>query len=257
MRFPTNRLLACILTSLALVVAGCGERVQPPVEAERLSIGLMSSLPIYWSGGDAFAELSQDSTGPHWARAALEKAHDLEPLDSLAPEQLKELDLLILAQPRVLSPLENVALDDFVRAGGSAIVFADPALVLKSEFPLGDPRRPMDTVLLSPILTRWGLELTFDPAEAGELRRVNYSGIPLDVVAAGRFQVTGADGALCATAAEGVVASCAIGAGRAILIADATILEDSAGTDASVEVLTSLIARASEPVRENAGPGGE
>lgn len=257
MHFPTSRLLACILSSLALVMAGCGKADRPPAEAERLSIGLMSSLPIYWSGGDAFAELSQDSSDPHWARAALEEAHDLEPLDNLAPEHLEELDLLILAQPRALSPMENVALDDWVRAGGSALVFADPALVLESEFPLGDPRRPMDTVLLSPILARWGLELTFDPTEAGELRRVNYSGIPLDVVAAGRFRVPGADGASCATAAEGVVANCAIGIGRAILIADATILEDSAGTDASTEVLTGLIARASEPVRETAGGAGE
>ncbi|ABC62440.1 Gldg family protein [Erythrobacter litoralis] len=257
MRCRASKLFAAVLPPLALLFAGCSRPAEPPVEDERLTIGLMSSLPVYWSGGNAFVELSQDGVEPHWARMALEAAHDLEAIDALTSENLARTDLLILAQPRVLSPMENVALDDWVRAGGKALVFADPALVLESEFPLGDPRRPMDTVLLSPILARWGLELMFDPAQAEALRRVRDGDVVLDVAAAGTFEVSGGEGSSCTLAAEGVLATCAIGEGRVVLVADATLLEDTVGTEASAGILSALIARTSDPVREITGRSGK
>ena len=65
----------------------------------------------------------------------------------------------MMIQPRPLSPQENVALDNWVAAGGRLLLFADPALTEDSAFAIGDRRRPQDVVLLSPILARWGLEL--------------------------------------------------------------------------------------------------
>lgn len=49
---------------------------------------------------------------------------------------------------------ENVALDDWVRAGGARALFADPLLTFNSRFSIGDRRRPQDVATLSPILTR-------------------------------------------------------------------------------------------------------
>ena len=248
MRFLRHSSAQSLLTALALAVAGCGQHAGPIEAGKRPTLGLMTSLPIYWSSGDALARLAQKPAQTHWARAALEQSYRVEPLDTLAPTALDAADILILAQPRALSPLENVALDEWVRGGGRVLLFADPALVLESEYPLGDPRRPQESALLSPILRRWGLELTFDESQA-PLRRVTQGDIVLDIAAAGAFERTEGEDAVCRLAAERVIAECAVGQGRVVAIADATLLEDTAGTPAGRKVLAALIAR----LRERAG----
>ncbi|WP_435418326.1 Gldg family protein [Parerythrobacter aurantius] len=215
----------------------------------------MTSLPIFWAENDAFASLSGGAeTQSHWAVGALGGQYEVTPLDILQPGSLAGVDLLLLAQPRILTPAENVALDDWVRSGGRVLVFADPKLVGESHLPLGDPRRPLDSAMLSPILGRWGLEMVFDPADG--LRIVRLGTAEMGVAAAGSFRLRPADGSQCRLMLDGLAAQCRIGTGGAVLVADATLLEDPVGGEGSPVALGQLLGMTREASRENAGAAG-
>ena len=173
---------------------------------------------------------------PHWALAILQRHGALQPLDSLAEASglaaMASGGLLVMAQPRPLSPQENVALDRWVRGGGHLLLFADPMLTADSIFALGDKRRPQDIVLLSPILTRWGLALTFDEDQPGGEHVVDWEGADRDgaklpVNLPGRFALL-ANSRNCRLLADGLGARCRIGKGGVLALADAALLEDRA-----------------------------
>ena len=189
-------------------------------------LGLMTTLPIYWGEAGDVAELVQRKTAAGWVRPVLESGYVLEPLDALEADKLAEIHWLMLAQPRVLGPAENVALDDWVRQGGHLLLFADPMLTSPSRFAIGDRRRPQDVVLLSPILAHWGLELTFDEDQREGERSIAAGGIVLPVNLAGVLRQR--PGGLCSITAGGVVAECKIGTGKVTIVADAAVLEDAA-----------------------------
>ncbi len=197
-------------------------------------VGLFTSLPILWSdSADLGAELRGDSA-PHWALRLLKERGPVEPLDTLAgapgASPLDKLGRLVIAQPRPLGPAENVALDAWVRGGGRLLLVADPALTQDSAFPIGDPRRPQAVALLSPILGRWGLDLLFDDSQQlGEQAR-DVLGVATPVNLPGRFAARGQ--ANCRLWADGLAATCAIGKGRVVALADAAVLErqDPSGT---------------------------
>ena len=109
-------LLACTACSASVDADPAVEQVGEQMAQPRL--GLMSTLPIYWNEAVEFSDLLNQDQGANWVRTVLERDYALEPLDVLTPETLAPLDRLILAQPRALSPEENVALDNWVRAGG-------------------------------------------------------------------------------------------------------------------------------------------
>jgi hypothetical protein len=195
-----------------------------PPPGSSVSVGVFTSLPIVWpEAHDIRSQLSNQSP-PHWALGVLRQSGEVMPLNSLT--EIPKLKLLILAQPRPLSPLENVALDDWVQRGGRVLLFADPMLTAESAFALGDKRRPQDVVLLSPILSRWGLELTFDEDRPVGGYAVKWPGGALPVNLPGRFRL-GKVSRHCRLVAEGLGAKCRIGMGLVLAIADAALLEDS------------------------------
>lgn len=201
-------------------------------------LGLFSSLPVYWGEG-ADIGVVIDSGEAGWLRQVLERRFELAPLDALEPETLAGLDRLLLAQPRPLAPSENVALDDWVRAGGRALIFADPALTRQSDFALGDKRRPADMVLLSPILARWGLELRFDEDQPGGERLLE--AIPVHL----RGEFIARDGghlSACEIFKAGLIARCRIGKGNVQLVADAAVL-DEAGSVLDPEMRAGILDR--------------
>lgn len=238
---PTSsikRHLLALLLLPVLALAGCGAAGEAGPsgkngdDGKKQSIGLYTSLPILWGESEDIGGFLGDGQGEHWALGVLRSRGSLVPLDSLADGKgslrRKRGDLLVLAQPRPLSPVENVALDGWVSAGGRVLLFADPMLTAHSIFALGDARRPQDIAMLSPILARWGLVLEFDEAQRPGERAVN---LPEGAVPAnlhGRFRPSeGTSNGRCAFEAAGFLADCRIGAGRVVAVADAALFEES------------------------------
>ncbi len=224
-----------------LIVSGCGDAPASPEirvadnAARASAIGLVTSLPLLWQESASVSELLNENRPAHWALGALREHGEVRPLDSLA-DPSGELPLavdgwLILAQPYPLAPQENVALDNWVRAGGRVLVFADPMLTQESAYALGDRRRPQDVILLSPILDRWGLELLFDDDQPRGEREVPIDNAMLSVNLPGAFAVKD-DDAACTLSAQEIIATCTIGRGRVIAVADAALLEDASSDDA-------------------------
>ncbi len=221
----------------ALATAGCsagkdaGERRASNAQAG--PIGLFTTLPILWPEADDIGGLLHGEAQVHWAMRALRTQGDVRALNTLFadPPPLAGFALLVMAQPRALSPSENVALDDWVRRGGRVLLFADPMLTADTRFSLGDRRRPQDVVLLSPILARWGLRLEFDDAQPAGQRDIAVPGGSLPVNLPGTLAVAGA-ASKCRILAGGIAAQCRIGRGGALIIADAALFEPAIGDDA-------------------------
>lgn len=231
-----RRIARAGLAVLALLAGSCR------AEAPREPVGLFTTLAIYWPEATSVGGFLAHGQ-PHWARTQIERRYVIRPLDALDPDGkagpggLSGLDLLIAAQPRALTPQENVALDAWVRRGGRMLLFADPLLTGHSDFPLGDKRRPQDVVLLSPLLDHWGLELEFDEAQAPGVRQEEVLGVPVPVAMAGRLAARPAGH--CIVLAQGLAARCAIGRGTVLVFADAALFDSDAGTAESRE--TALI----------------
>lgn len=208
-------LLALGATAMAGLMALPAQQSDPAPGP--IAVTLMTALPLLWGEGDIAAVLAGRSM-PAPIVTALEDRVRFVAIDTIDAASLAARPLM-LAQPRALAPAELVALDRWVRRGGRALIFTDPALLWESALPLGDRRRPPATGLLDPVLAHWGLELDF--GSAGR-RAATINRQPVTVASAGRFRVTKPG---CSLAQNGLIASCPIGRGRALLIADADLLD--------------------------------
>lgn len=242
---PRRALLVASLVvsaiALALVMIGRPGARSRVTRAE--PIGLFTTLPILWAETGDIAVQLQAAETPHWVREELAARGPITPLDGLASvpgaAPLARLHRMVIAQPRPLGPQENVALDAWLRGGGRLLLFADPALTEDSAFALGDPRHPQAAVLLSPILTRWGLTLHFDEGQPfGEVRRTAM-GLALPVNLPGQF--TAATDSGCRVWEQGLIATCTIGHGRLVAVADAAVVERNDPTGSRRLALTKLL----------------
>jgi hypothetical protein len=244
--------VAALLVVAALLAAawsGQAEKREGAHDGRARPLLLFTTLPIYWAEAPDLAATLNDAGQPHWARRAIEEHRELRPIDALGAATLAGARDLLMAQPRPLSPDENVELDGWVAEGGHLLLFADPALTAASAFALGDRRRPQDIVLLSPILARWGLRLEFDAEQpAGEHTAALGDGVAIPVDLPGRF-VTVAGGradSLCRLSALALVAECRVGNGKVFAIADAALFESEAGKPALDWLLTRAFERTAQ-----------
>jgi hypothetical protein len=199
-------LIPAVRSSWEAVAMGPGDG-RPAERKPRLL--LMTSLPIVWGDYGAFDPRSR----PSRTYEALREEYEVQPVDSLDSNSLASARLLFLAQPRWLSPSELVALDDWVRRGGRAVILADPDLKWPSDLPLGDVRRPLPSSLLGPLLAHWGL--TLDPPGRGPPALYWLSERNRKYVLDSPGSFTGP-----------IHARRSIGQGRAILLADADLMRD-------------------------------
>ncbi|MCP5395955.1 MAG: ABC transporter [Sphingomonadaceae bacterium] len=244
-----NRLLA-VLMVLLLVGFGLWWFSKPNTipEEQKTPLALVTSLPIYWHESPDIAAALDNEEAPHWARTALERGYRLQPLDTL--DQLPaDKQALLMVQPRPLSAADNVTLDEWVRGGGQVLLFADPMLTGHSDFALGDPRRPQDVALLSPILSRWGVALYFDDSQLEGPVMLKWDEAQLPVNLPGSFalepDLSDSPGK-CRLELDGLVAQCALGKGQVTLVADAALFEsgDDVPADLREDALNKALATA-------------
>lgn len=199
----------------------------PDAAPSKPKVGIMSALPLFWPEAPTPSVLmTQRAEG---RRNPLVDTLGATAVDSIEAKTLSGLDALVLAQARLLQPAELVALDDWIRNGGRAVIFADPLLMWPSALSVGDPRRAPLTSLLDPLLAHWGLRLEAVAPGAQELRRIMLSdGHVLIVAGASRFSLAPdvANTASCMLVEKGLVALCRVGRGRVRLIADADLLDE-------------------------------
>ncbi len=207
-------------TPVSHVAAGSANKAGP------VKVGVITALPLFWPDG---AEVRDLLSRDHLGEAPVPiMNHRAVPVDHVDEAVLRQVDAILLAQPRLLQPVELVRLDAWVRAGGRMLVLADPLLVWPGSLPYADPRRAPVTSLLDPLLTHWGLRLeAVSPDGHGVERRLLASGHVLMLAGASRFSLLGkADGVRCSLAERGLMALCHVGRGEVRLIADADLIDD-------------------------------
>lgn len=223
------------------------------VEPPAIRLGLLSSLPLYWPLGADLAMIAQGQGEVPWQRTALERNYVLEPLDTLSPipalgadqpdlDPLAGLRRIAIIQPRGLSASDNVALDSWVRAGGRLLLVLDPALTGEYDLPLGDPRRPVDTALIPPVVARWGLAVSFDEDQAVAVTAARLGETPLPLALAGQVAITDPKAADCTLLADSAAVRCRVGKGEVTLIADAALFEHQALAGEDAATLRAIVA---------------
>lgn len=204
----------------ALMVVGGGALAltlsdkRPPLRpaAARTELALLTSLPLVF--GEQFS--LQRGGSPTLER--LEQSYRVEPIAVADAASLKGRTLLLMAHPRAQPAEMLVELDRWVRRGGRVLLLADPKLDWDSDLPLGDPLRPPLLFADTGLLAHWGVTLD-GPVSDGPVTRRGGEGEVL-TSSPGRLSA----GRRCEATADGLMARCRIGAGRATIIADADFL---------------------------------
>jgi len=187
----------------------------------------MTSLPLVWGEGASMESILSGEAEPAPIYRYWRDRYDIVAVDSLENLVDENPDIVILAQPRAMDPADLADLDAWVRAGGAAIILTDPDLLWSSDLPLGDPRRPLVSGLLSPLLDHWGLELVADTENRTDLVRLRLGSHVFATRGVGMLEHVAAKagaGARCDTGEGGFLARCKIGQGQAIVVADADFL---------------------------------
>ena len=202
-----------VVAAIALAIFSRGEKARPlraRPASERPTLLLLTSLPLLF--GDDFS--LQQSGSP--ALEALETRYRVVPISTTDPPELAKGRLLLMAHPLGQAPEDLIALDKWVRGGGRVLLLADPMLEWPSKRPLGDPLRPPPMFTDTGLLGHWGLRLDA-PDKRGT--RIDKLG-GYDVVVDSPGELSGR-----CNVADGFVAHCRIGKGRATIVADADLLD--------------------------------
>lgn len=205
---------------------------------------LMSSIDLQW-GEAEFGALAKGEAEPDPLFKRLSETHKIVAVDNVAQLQASRAKVALLVQPRPFTPEDLVRLDQWVRAGGRLLFFADPALQWPSDLPIGDPARPLFTSMHSPLFAHWGIELVLPmEAEAESAEAVVQIGMQdVRVISAGQWQSNLTNDRVCRIGKTPLIAECRPGKGQAILVADADLLHASLwqsalpGTDNSENIV--------------------
>lgn len=120
-------------------------------------IGLLSSLPINGMGPQAAL---RGVTAPAWVvMEQVDELFDVQTIESDVSQIPEDVDVLLLVHPKQLSDSTLYAIDQFVLAGGRALVFIDPHSESEQAPPRAMPMLPASrSSELDKLLAAWGLE---------------------------------------------------------------------------------------------------
>lgn len=211
---------ATALVAALLLVGGAAIAVQlgkapvapPRAPAQRPTLALLTSLPLL------FSEQFSISGGGSAALSRVEQRYNVVPIGIADRASLEGKPLFLMAHPRAQPAEVLVELDRWVRGGGRVLLLADPKLDWHSALPLGDPLRPPPYFADTGLLGHWGVMLA-GPEPDGPASVATERGAIL-AASPGRLSSCGG----CKIIAEGLVARCLIGRGKATIIADADFL---------------------------------
>lgn len=191
-----------------------------PAVAAGPPVTLLTGLPLRWSAGEDMATMIAAGTNDDPALVRLRASGPVRLVDSLVDHPPSSGGALLLAHPRALAPQELVAIDGFLRGGGRAVILADALTGWPARHPIGDPRNPPVTSLLTPLLDHWGVTLAAAPA-GEKVRSLEVEGERLRLFSAGRFERLPP---ACRAFAASRIAWCPIGRGEVWLVGDADLL---------------------------------
>jgi ABC-type uncharacterized transport system len=223
-----GRKIAFVFAALALLCCGAA------APAEKHPLHVMTGLPLFWGEGGVGSALG-GARSP--LLTGLDADYRVIAVDRLEGGALDTVSTLLMIQPPSLSPHDLVALDDWVRRGGQAIILADPDLIWPSSLPLGDRRRAPVTSLLDPLFGHWGVKLEGSLTGAPVVGSGTLGGKTVRTVSAGHWSVTGSD---CIVGDAGLTATCSIGKGRAFLVADADLADPRLWTESGQDNLSAI-----------------
>ncbi|WP_263322157.1 Gldg family protein [Endozoicomonas sp. Mp262] len=121
-------------------------------------VGLISGLQVH--GG--FDMASRQSTGPWTSISQLEQLYDVTTVEPGARELPADLKLLVIIHPKDLSDQMRYAIDQFVLAGGNALVFVDPNAESESQGGMGGMMMGMGgdkSSSFEPLFKAWGISV--------------------------------------------------------------------------------------------------
>lgn len=204
-------LLALAAAAGMMLAARSAPRHQTGQESGKPVLMLLTALPI------VFPETFGLQGGGSAALNALQARYRILSISVADAANLRRGRLLFIAHAFAQPAEALVELDAWVRSGGAVVLLADPMVEWDSQRPLGHSLRPPPMFTDTGLLKRWGLRLEA-PDERGPAERHIGS----------RRVLTVSPGALfgkCSISADRLVARCAVGKGRATIIADADFLD--------------------------------
>jgi hypothetical protein len=206
----TRARVRAALLIVVMLASACTRDHRQAEPAQQPTLLLLTSLPLVFGEG-----FSVDGGSP--ALTALRERYDVVPISVTSPADLRRGQLLLMAQPLAQTPENLVALDQWVRRGGRLMLLADPLLEWPSERALGDPLRPPPVFMDTGLLQHWGLRLDAPEQRGPQTRQLG--GAEISTASPGSLEGG------CEISADRFVANCAVGKGRATIVADADLLD--------------------------------
>ncbi len=130
-------------------------------QTRRPILGIVTNLPLD-TGPVGFGAVEQGARAqPYFVYEQMRDAFQLEFLEQDFDEVPANIDVLMLAHPRALDDRTLYAIDQFVLAGGRALVFVDPfSEVSMVPGPTGQPVRGYtESSNLTRLLNAWGVDM--------------------------------------------------------------------------------------------------
>jgi ABC-type uncharacterized transport system involved in gliding motility auxiliary subunit len=151
---------------------------------EQPKIGLITSLPVEGGMTPGMGGMGGTPTPPWQIMDQMRDFFEVERLDLILDQIPEDIDVLVLAQPDGLSDTAAYTLDQWVLAGGKAIVFADPNSESGNP-PAGGMPAPADLTGVKMLLDAWGLTL-----EEGVLAADIQAAVRVNTAVGGRPEIS-------------------------------------------------------------------
>jgi hypothetical protein len=230
---------ALVLAMLWHPVARADQQISPALPKWHM----LTSLPLFLGEGGV-EDILKGLSPPSPLISRMQAGRTLVPIDTLSQATLAETKFVFLLQPTLVPPDELTAFDAWVRAGGRALILADPDMLWPTKSHYGGSGMPPPSTLLDPLFRYWGLELE-GLRQNPRLSFGEIFGERVALVNPGKWTAAKAQRS-CQIESGGLIAQCDLGKGKVILVADADIADPRLWADSKIDnlpILAKLLSR--------------